>query len=127
MVQQLEIHFVTRSGFLDYEWFTALSDEEIMQYIRFKKGKGVVLPNDEPYMLAAIVSNTDQNLELDIYPAVMELRRFIEKSKLYEDEETSKEIKVLFVGWNPSNVEKEVTISLLENLIGMGFIFKLST
>ena len=127
MSQQLEVHFVTHKEFENYGWFTSLSDEEFMEYINFKKGDGVVLPNDIPYTLAAIVSDKNQDIELDIYPAVFELKKLMEESHINEDDETSKEIKILFVGWNPTSFIKEFTISLLQNMIGMGFIYKLST
>ena len=127
MSQQLGIHFVTHKAFSSYGWFETMSDEESMQYSNFKKGSSVVLPNDEPYTLAAIVSDTDQSLEFDIYPAVFELMKFMKEYRLDEDEDTSKEIKVLFVGWDPTNFDKEFTISLLENMVGMGFVYKLST
>ena len=125
-VQQLEIHIVTHSLFKDYEWFEALSSQEVEVYNNFKRGTGCVFPNDEPYCIAAIVGDSHQTITKDILPTLKSIKKFMKMASMDEDTETDKTIKVRFAGFKPSPSMQEATITMLNHLVGMGFNYKLA-
>lgn len=124
---KLEIHIVTHDRFSRYGWFDKMTHIESERYHRFQKGSYCVIPNDDPFAIAAIVADTNQTMEADILPAIRGIKRFLKYSKLNScTSGVESTVSVRFEGFNPSESIKQATIMMMQSLVGLGFTYKLT-
>jgi len=124
---KLEIHIVTHERFSRYGWFDQMTHTEGERYHRFQRGSYCVIPNDDPFAIAAIVADTNQTMEADILPAIRGIKRFLKYSKLNSNSSDVEDtVVVKFVGFNPTESIKQATIMMMQSVVGLGFTYRLS-
>lgn len=125
--QKLEIHIVTHERFSRYGWLDKMTRTEGERYYRFQKGSYCVIPNDDPFAIAAIVADTDQTMESDILPAIRGIKRFLKYSRLTgATTGVDNTVIVKFEGFNPSESIKQATLMMMQSLVGQGFTYRLA-